>query len=480
MRKLRRIALTIGVGLAVTLVAPGVPQAAGSPSPPPPPEPSRVRAGAPHPGPARYVVGFRSGAQAGAGTVLGRVRAGLRATRSLTEASAVLTRLTAAEAARLALDPAVAYVEPDQPVRVAGTETDAPWGLDRLDQSELPLDSSFTAHQSGTGVTVYVIDTGINAAHGDLGGRVTTGRSWVDDGGGTADCHGHGTHVAGIVGGQLLGVAKQVTLVPVRVLDCYGNGSAFDTAEALDWVAARHSAGTPAVVNLSLSGPYSRVENEAVQRLIADGVTVVGAAGNDGQDACGFSPASVRRALTVAASDRGDARAEFSNYGPCVDLYAPGVDVVSAAGTTRGTTVMSGTSMAAPHVAGAAALVLDAHPRWSPARVAAHLRRLSLRNHVSGNLADTANRLLNIAPSVAAVSPAAGGLAGGRRVTITGRGLKSVTRVLFDGVRGTRLRVKSDTRLTVSTPAQPSGPDAVVVAVTALSSSPGNVSYSYR
>jgi subtilisin family serine protease len=252
------------------------------------------------------------------------------------------------------------------------------------------------------------VDTGVLASHTDFGGRVAAGWSAVTDGLGSSDCNGHGTHVAATVAGSTYGVAKAATVVPVRVLDCNGSGFNSDVVAGLEWVAANHAAGTPAVVNLSLGGAASSAVDAAIQAVINDGVTAVVAAGNSAVDACGSSPARVPAAVTVAASDSADRQASFSNFGSCVDLYAPGVGITSATYTSATATAsMSGTSMAAPHAAGAAALLLSQNPALSPAQVAAALASNAAAGVITGATSGTPNRLL-FAGTVAAapVAPA--------------------------------------------------------------------------
>jgi subtilisin family serine protease len=281
---------------------------------------------------------------------------------------------TATEARRLAADPSVAFVEQD--ARIAATATGATgttqtrkpaWGLDRVDQRSLPLSKSYT-YQSAADVTAYVIDTGVRTSHKEFGGRATSGWDFVDGDAVANDCHGHGTHVAGTVGGATYGVAKDVKLVALRVLGCDGSGSFSDFIAAVDWVTA--NAKLPAVANMSLGGPRSKALDAAVKRSIDKGVTYAVAAGNENKNACKSSPAAAQDAITVGAVDPADKRATFSNYGTCLDIFAPGVDIQAAgSGSDTATKKLSGTSMAAPHVAGAAALVLGAHPDWTARQV---------------------------------------------------------------------------------------------------------------
>ncbi|MDI3193244.1 S8 family serine peptidase [Pseudarthrobacter sp. AL07] len=393
-----------------------LPIGAAEASPPPRPAETSILARdvgqtsiAPDPvaGEARYIVRYDRTADAARQTASLQTR-GLRvgATFSHSFKGAIVVA-TPQKAAELSAVPGVAGIERDKPVKLEATGDGAPWGLDRTDQRTLPLSGTYSPPAGGAGVVLYVIDTGILATHQDFAGRVQAGfnavgvgSTGINDGKGTSDCNGHGTHVAGIAAGNTYGMAKSATLVPVRAVACDGTGWYSDIIAGLDWMVQQHQPGQPAVANLSIGGPSDSGLDAAVQGAINNGITVTVAAGNASTDACTGSPARVPDALTVAASDISDRQASFSNFGTCVDLYAPGVQITSDWNTSNSATaVLGGTSMAAPHAAGAAAMILAQHPAWSPAQVSSTITSSATTGIITNPGTGTPNRLLYTGPT---------------------------------------------------------------------------------
>ncbi|MDI6102536.1 S8 family peptidase [Actinoplanes sp. NEAU-A12] len=367
---------------ALAVVATGTPAAAA-------PATGQIRlAGTANAIPGSYIVVLKSGAQEAGVTKSygGAVQRSFGTALNGYEAT-----LTEAQAKRLAANSKIAYVEQNQVVSLNATQTNAPWGLDRIDQRARPLSTTFTYPVTASNVTAYIIDTGIRYTHSQFGGRATAGYDAV--GSGAVDCNGHGTHVAGTVGGSTYGVAKAVRLVGVRVLNCSGSGTTAGVVAGVNWVT--QNAVKPAVANMSLGGGASSTIDTAVRNSIASGVTYAIAAGNSNANACNASPARVPTAITVGATTSTDARASYSNYGTCLDIFAPGSSILSAwYNSNTATNTISGTSMAAPHVAGAAALVLSRNTGYTPAQVASALTGSATPNVVTNPGSGSPNRLL--------------------------------------------------------------------------------------
>ncbi|MFW6768345.1 S8 family peptidase [Acinetobacter pittii] len=290
-------------------------------------------------------------------------------------------------------NPKVVSVENDTIMKVdATTQSNPDWGLDRIDQKNLPLDSAYSYLQTGSGTTAYIVDTGILSTHQQFSGRVLSGYTAISDGNGTSDCHGHGTHVAGTVGGSTYGVAKNVNLVPIRILGCDGSGASSNVIAGLDWILKNGK--KPAVVNMSLGGEANASLDSAVENLFNNGYVMVVAAGNSNTDACSSSPARVSKAITVAATDSTDTRASYSNYGSCVDIFAPGSQINSSwIGSNTATKVLNGTSMATPHVVGVVAEMLQSTPTATPQTISNNLLNQA-SNNVVKNPSGSPNRLL--------------------------------------------------------------------------------------
>ncbi|MFM6979971.1 MAG: S8 family serine peptidase [Micrococcales bacterium] len=317
--------------------------------------------------------------------------------------------LTANAAAALKSAPGVNIVEPNGTVTIADTQNSPTWGLDRIDEADLPMDGAYTYPTNpGQGVRIYIADTGTQTSLSDFTGRWLTGVNFTGDGTDpNVDCHGHGTHVAGTAAGTVYGVAKAATIMPLKVLQCTGSGSYQGIIDSLNWVVANNPAGTRGVVSMSLGGGFSSALNSAIATATNNGIVVVVAAGNNGLDACNYSPASAASAITVGATDSTDTRASFSNYGNCLDIFAPGVNVTSDQ-PNGGTATWNGTSMATPHVSGVAALYLQQYPSATPAQVSSALQANGLAGKVN-SASSTANYLVNMqfanGPVVAPTNP---------------------------------------------------------------------------
>ena len=342
--------------------------------------------------PGSFVVGFKDGAVAQAHSMTAKY--GGQVTSVFDAVHGFSATMSDRQARRLAADPAVAYVEQDQVFTIQTTQSPVPsWGIDRIDQRALPLNNAYTFNTTASNVTAYIIDTGIRVTHQTFGGRAVFAFNAVDTN--NTDCNGHGTHVAGTVGGSQYGVAKAVRLRAYKVLNCAGSGTTQQVVNGINRAAADHPAGQPAVGNMSLGGGVSTAIDSAVRGAIADGITMAIASGNSNANACNFSPARVTEAITVNASDRNDARASFSNFGTCTDIFAPGVGITSSWATSdTATNTISGTSMATPHVAGVAALYLATHTTASPAAVQSALISFSTTGRITNPGSGSPNRLL--------------------------------------------------------------------------------------
>ena len=358
--------------------------------------------------------------------------------------------MTEAQAKKLAGNPDVDYVEQNKTVRISGTQPNPTWGLDRIDQRDLPLDKSYT-YPSSAGVTAYIIDTGVRQTHQDFGGRARSGRDFIDNDDNTDDCQGHGTHVAGTVAGSAYGVAKDAKVVGVRVLNCQGSGTWAQVIAGVDWTAA--NAVKPAVANMSLGGGANDALDTAIKNAIAKGITFAIAAGNGDifgrpQDACTVSPARTPEAITVGATQNTDASASFSNFGTCLDIWAPGVGITSAwKDSDTATNTISGTSMATPHVAGGAALVLAANPTFTPAQVRDKLVADATNGKVTNPGAGSPNKLLFVGGGGTTPPPTCDAVTSGGAVAIGD--LKTVeSPVVVARCDGNATSVKAEVKIT--------------------------------
>ncbi|NOT47743.1 MAG: S8 family serine peptidase [Acidobacteria bacterium] len=341
--------------------------------------------------------------------------------------------ITDKAAQELSRDPRVMFVEQDSYVSIETTQNNAPWGLDRVDQRNVPLSTSYNYVKTGSGVHVYVIDTGVRTTHSEFGGRATADYDSVYDGQNGQDCHGHGTHVAATIGGTNYGVAKGVRIHAVRVLACNGIGTVASAVEGIDWVTAHHQ--SPAIANMSMGAGASPLMDFAVQGSIDSGVTYVVAAGNSNASACDVSPARLPGAITVGASDQSDIKAAFSNFGPCVDLFAPGVSIVSAwYWNDFASFTASGTSMATPHVAGTVALYLQDNPAASPAQATNALLGDASSVPVNQTNDGSPNLMVFTAPTGPTAAEA---VVSGQVIRNDGRALKDMRVVLRNASSGT-------------------------------------------
>ena len=374
--------------------------------------------------------------------------------------------LPAAAIDGISRNPNVAYIEPDGVMSTTATQSNATWGLDRIDQRNLPLNSSYTYNQTGAGVTVYIIDTGIRNSHNEFGGRASSGFDAL--GGNGDDCHGHGTHVAGTVGGTTYGVAKSVALKAVRVLNCSGSGTNAGVIAGVDWVTANRV--LPAVANMSLGGSASSTLDNAVNNAVASGVVFAVAAGNENTDACTRSPARASSALTVGSTTSSDARSSFSNFGTCLDIFAPGSGITSAWITSNtSTNTISGTSMASPHVAGAAALYLQTNPSASSSAVNSAIISNATTNVVTSPGTGSPNRLLYTLDGAQPPPPS------GFTLTAVGYKVKGVQAadVAWSGASGNVNVFRGTTNVGANRPAQGSLTDNIGV-------KGGGMSYTYK